>query len=409
MRLLKNPNIDFLARKNLFLGLSLLVSLVGAVYLVVRGGPNWGIDFTGGAQIIYQFAQKPDEDAIRKIVEAANVPVSSVQRYDRPDRNQVLLRVPLQAKEGRDVSGEMTAALARAMAPAGEGAPARFDLNLNGVETLRAKLVEADPERLRERPNADPATAYAKIAEEIIRARSKAGLFASVDAAAATEGLSPAVSQWLKANAVTAPFTLLSGENVGPQVGRDLRRRGSIAVVLSWAAMLGYIAFRFKSWSFGAGAVVALIHDTWVTLTICAFFDVEISLTVVAAFLTLIGYSVNDTVVIFDRVRENLSKKRKEPLAELFNRSVNETLARTFLTSGLTFLSVLSLFVFGGEALRGFSFVMVIGIIVGTYSTIFIAAPVVIWWEGLRSRRASAAPAGAATPPAGAKPAKAGR
>ena len=403
MRLFHNTNIDFLKIKWICISLSILSIVVGTISLVAKGGPNLGIDFTGGAQIVYAFSKTPDEDQIRKIVEAANVKVTSVQRYDKPERNQVLLRVPMEKKEGRDVSKEVTAALTTALHPAGAAADA-FDLNLNGADVLLKKLIADDPEHAAQRPNVDPKVEYGRVAQALIKARSEKGLFASVDDAAKTPGVSPTVAEWLKAKTIAGPFTLLSAENVGPQVGKDLREKGTWAILFSWVAMLLYIAFRFRSASFGTAAVVALIHDTWTTLGLCSILNLEISLTVVAAFLTLIGYSVNDTVVVFDRIRENREKNRRAPLAELVNHSINQTLSRTVLTSLLTFVVVVVLFFLGGEVLRGFSFVMIIGIIVGTYSSIFIAAPLVIVWEEWRQKRAAAKSAGA---PAPTKPGKA--
>jgi preprotein translocase subunit SecF len=241
------------------------------------------------------------------------------------------------------------------------------------------------------------------VTQALIAARSEKGLFASVDDAAKTPGVSPTVAEWLRAKTIAGPFTLLSAENVGPQVGKDLREKGMWAILFSWAAMLLYIAIRFRSASFGTAAVVALIHDTWTTLGLCSILNLEISLTVVAAFLTLIGYSVNDTVVVFDRIRENREKNRRAPLAELVNHSINQTLSRTVLTSLLTFVVVVVLFFLGGEVLRGFSFVMIIGIIVGTYSSIFIAAPLVIVWEEWRQKKAAAKSSSA---PAAVKPGK---
>ncbi|HQQ77624.1 MAG TPA: protein translocase subunit SecF [Thermoanaerobaculia bacterium] len=402
MRLFHNTNIDFLKIKWICISLSILSIVVGTISLVAKGGPNLGIDFTGGAQIVYAFSKTPDEDQIRKIVEAANVKVVSVQRYDKAERNQVLLRVPMEKKEGRDVSKEVTAALTAALHPAGASADA-FDLNLNGADLLLKKLIADDPEHAAQRPSVDPKVEYGRIAQALIAARSERGLFASVDDAAKTPGVSPTVAEWLKARTVAGPFTLLSAENVGPQVGKDLREKGMWAILFSWGAMLLYIAVRFRSASFGTAAVVALIHDTWTTLGLCSILNLEISLTVVAAFLTLVGYSVNDTVVVFDRIRENREKNRRAPLAELVNHSINQTLSRTVLTSLLTFLVVVVLFFLGGEVLRGFSFVMIIGIIVGTYSSIFVAAPLVIVWEEWRMKRAAAKSAGA---PAPAKPGK---
>jgi preprotein translocase subunit SecF len=386
VRLFKKTNIDFLGITKTCLGVSLALIALGTIALIVKG-PNWGVDFTGGAQIVYGFASTPDEDQVRKIVESAKLNVTSVQRFDRAEKNQILLRMPQEKKEGRDVSGEVTAALTAALFPAGKD-PSTLDLNLNGQDVLVAKLVAEDPEQLNGKPDKDPKVEYGREAEALIKFRSENGLFKSVDQAASAPGISPAVATWLKAKTVTGPFTLLSAETVGPQVGRDLRQKGLLAVFFSWAAMLAYIAFRFRSASFGTAAVVALIHDTWITLGVCAAFNMEISLTVVAAFLTLIGYSVNDTVVVFDRIRENLAMRKKEPLGPLVNRSINETLSRTVLTSTLTFLVTVVLFFMGGETLRGFSFVLTFGIIVGTYSSIFIAAPLVVAWEDWKAKRA---------------------
>lgn len=395
MRLFKKTNIDFLRLYRPTVIGSLIVIAAGLVSLVAKRGPELGIDFTGGAQMILGFAEKPDEGRIRGIVEGVGFKAVSVQRFDRADRNQVLVRVPMGQKEGRDVGGEVTAALTRELFPGGAQAGA-FDLNLKGSELLRQALAAADPEKLAERPGADPKVEYGRAAEAIIGERSKRVLFRSAEEAAATPGISPAIATWLKEKTVAGPFVLLSSENVGPQVGKDLREKGLWAILLSWLAMLTYIAVRFRALSYGAGAVVALIHDTLVTLGFCSIFGVELGLTEVAAFLALIGYSVNDTVVIYDRIRENLQLMRKSPLPEVVNRSVNDTLSRTFLTSALTFLTVIVLFLFGGETLRGFSFILVVGLIAGSYSTVFIASPFVITWENWRARRAAARPAAAA-------------
>jgi preprotein translocase subunit SecF len=168
-------------------------------------------------------------------------------------------------------------------------------------------------------------------------------------------------------------------------VGAELRRQARNATLLALAAMLVYIGFRFEP-IFGVGATVAVLHDVLVTLGLVSIFNYEISLNVIAAFLTLVGYSVNDTIVIFDRVRENRKLARRQSLAEILNLSINQTLRRTFLTSGLTLLSVIPLLFFGGEVLRGFAFVLVAGMIVGTYSTIGIASPIVLWWRLFRDQ-----------------------
>jgi len=195
-------------------------------------------------------------------------------------------------------------------------------------------------------------------------------------------------------------FEVVSRELVGPVIGADLQRRGIYATLTSILAITIYIGFRFR-FSFAVGAIAATLHDVFVTLAFLVFFGYDISLNVVAALLTITGYSVNDTIVIFDRVRENLRSMRKDSLEQVVNISVNQTLSRTIITAGTTFLSVLSLYIFGGEVLRGFAFTMLVGIISGTYSTIFIASAIAII---LSRKRRGTATAAAGTPDAPARP-----
>jgi len=189
-------------------------------------------------------------------------------------------------------------------------------------------------------------------------------------------------------------FEVDSREIVGPVIGADLQRRGIYAVLTSLAAITIYIGFRFR-FSFAVGAIVATLHDVLVTLAFLMFFRYDISLNVVAAILTITGYSVNDTIVIFDRVRENLRSRRRDPLSQVVNQSVNQTLGRTIITAGTTFLSVLALYLFGGEALEGFAFTMLIGVISGTYSTVFIASAIAILLSQQKGTRGKAQPAAA--------------
>ena len=199
-------------------------------------------------------------------------------------------------------------------------------------------------------------------------------------------------------------FEVDSREIVGPVIGADLQRRGIYAVLTSLAAITIYIGFRFR-FSFGVGAIVATLHDVLVTLAFLMFFKYDISLNVVAAILTITGYSVNDTIVIFDRVRENLRSRRKDPLSQVVNQSVNQTLGRTIITAGTTFLSVLALYLFGGEALEGFAFTMLVGVISGTYSTVFIASAIAIILSQHKGGKpqAAAAPTGEASERSGRK------
>ena len=196
-------------------------------------------------------------------------------------------------------------------------------------------------------------------------------------------------------------YEILSREIVGPIIGRDLQRRGIYATLASILAITIYIGFRFR-FSFAIGAIAATFHDIIVTLAFLVFFGYDLSLNIVAALLTITGYSVNDTIVIFDRVRENMRSMRKESLEQVVNTSVNQTLSRTIITAGTTFLSVLALYVFGGEVLRGFAFTMLVGIVSGTYSTIFIASAIAILLS--KQRRSASASARAAAGRAEAAP-----
>ncbi len=196
-------------------------------------------------------------------------------------------------------------------------------------------------------------------------------------------------------SAAARDFTIRNVDIVGPNVGAQLRRQAILATLYALAGMLVYIAFRFE-WVYGAAAVIAVFHDVLITLGFFSLFHYEISLTVIAALLTLVGYSMNDTIVIFDRVRENLRLMRREPFPEIVNRSINQTLSRTILTSGLTFLTVLVLYLMGGDVLRAFSFAMVVGVVVGTYSSFGIAAPIVVFWNKYHGGQGAAVRAGSA-------------
>jgi preprotein translocase subunit SecF len=226
---------------------------------------------------------------------------------------------------------------------------------------------------------AEQGTALSNTADSVVDALNKAGM----------GPIAPA-SQ-LCANATA--FNCVSGRRiVGPTVGAELQRRGVLATVFALGGILVYIAFRFR-FSFAVGAVVATIHDLLITLAFLALFRYELSLNVIAALLTITGYSMNDTIVIYDRIRENMRSMRRDNLATVVNAAVNQMLDRTMITGGLTLLSVIALYFFGGEVLKGFAFTMIVGIITGTYSSVFIAAAIVVIWQGRTpAKMAPAAP-----------------
>jgi preprotein translocase subunit SecF len=299
MEILKNPQFDFLGKARYFIAASVIIIAAGVAYMATHG-VRYGVEFSGGTELIVKFKSAPQVDRIRPALEPV-APGVVIQTYGTPASNQVLIRVA----GGTDVAGELDTTAKRVL------------------DTL--------------------ATSYSE-----------------------------------------NPVLESSSEIVGPVVGAELRRKAIQLTAWGLFFQLIYIAFRFKGAKWGAAATVAVLHDVLVTLALLAFVGYDITLNVIAALLTLVGYSVNDTIVIFDRARENLRQKRKEPLRKILNDSVNQTLTRTIISNGTTFLSVLGLYLFGGEVLRGFGFTMVFGIIVGTYSTIYIASPLVVWLDGLK-------------------------
>jgi len=200
------------------------------------------------------------------------------------------------------------------------------------------------------------------------------------------KGLQDQVTEAVEKYYPDNPFEVRRVEMVGPKVGRELKEKGIEAIIYALIGILLYISWRFE-FRFALGAVVALFHDVTITAGVFALLRKQVDLQILAALLTIVGYSLNDTIVVYDRIRENMAMKRGEGFVPLVNRSINETLSRTILTSLTTFLAVAALWVLGSEVIKGFAFAMMIGIIVGTYSSIFIASPLVVWWEELRRER----------------------
>jgi len=376
MELFRDTHIDFMKYRRFWIILSLLLVL-GGLYAIF--GPhtlNMGIDFAGGTQITLGFNHTPDLAQIRQVMEREGMRDSVIQRFNKPEANQVIVKT--RAIKGNEEGNrdKVVAALNREFNPGQSG----FDLNQAGADQITAFLVQADPDKVAAQGPEAARAHYAPMAEAIFKDRSQNGLLTDLSRVSKLPGVSPAVVATLQSQARLGTFTVLGVENVGPQVGGELRKQGFLAVLMSLLGMLGYIWFRFEL-RFGIGAVMASLHDVVVTLLFFWAFGLEFNLTTIAAFLTLIGYSVNDTVVIFDRMRENMRKSRRKPLIEIMNDSINQTLSRTIMTSGLTFLSVLALLVLGGDVLRGFAFVMTVGIIVGTYSSVYVASPFALLWE----------------------------
>ena len=384
MELFRNTKIDFLRVKWICIGISWALIILGFISIAARGGLRFGIDFSGGTQIVLKFSSHPDPAKLEAILKPLNLGLEGVQRYDDPSKDEVLIKVKQQKKEGRDIAQEVMNAVSQALSAGNAGG--KIDVNVKGHDTLAGALAAADLDNVAGKVGNAAAQHYAAAGDAIVAYRSRIGLFRSPSDFTSIPGVSPAVQKWLAANTVIGPFTVLSADNVGPQVGKDLRNKAVWAVVLSTLAMLGYIWFRFDV-KFGVGAIVAIIHDTLITIGLLSIFDREITLVVVAALLTLVGYSMNDTVVVYDRIRENLKSNRRDPLAKVINDSINQTLSRTVMSSGLTFLVCVALLLLGGEVLHTFALTLVIGIIVGTYSSIYVAAPIVVIWNEWQEKR----------------------
>jgi preprotein translocase subunit SecF len=393
VEIFKEVSIDWLRHKWYFFGASWILLALGIAGYMVRGGLAFGIDFTGGTIIYLKFNQSPDLDKIRQSLrgEASTAPL--IQTYDVPAKNTVQVRMQTVFGAGQNVESghrELQNVLRKAFDLQNVGNP-KLDFNNIGLDALHKLFLESDPDNLKSQSKTlqETESYYLKMAQSMLDFRNKAGegLVKSLDDLKGASGVGTSSVEGLKKVCYAGPFAVKGVESVGAVVGSDLRRRAFLAVGLSFLGMLVYVGLRFKP-IYGVGAIVALFHDVGITIGLFALTHKEISLTVIAALLTLVGYSMNDTIVVFDRVRENLRLMRKDSLYKILNLSINQTLSRTIMTSGMTFLSVFALYVFGGEVLNGFAFALTVGIIIGTYSSIAIAAPIVEWWYRIRDQKA---------------------
>ena len=391
MEFFRNPNIDFLGKKWYFLSFSLIFSVAGILSMLFWHGLPLGIDFRGGTLVYVKFSHPPDDNAVRAAMDRTGLHNVRIQRLGLASSNEVLIDVPQQETNEQALDRGKTQII---NALESNVQPGKQDLNNTSSLGLTAYLMQKDPLHL----GTDAQQRYSAIAQAIVdyRDKTKGGVLASWDE---LKGVAvPVVLDSIQEGFSLSDFGVYQVEIVGPQVGAQLRKQAILATVYSLAGMLVYLAFRFEL-IYGVAAVITVFHDTLITLGAFSLTNKPITLTVIAAILTLIGYSNNDTIVVFDRIRENLKMMRREKLADVVNRSINQTLSRTILTAGLTFLTVLALYLFGGEVLHGFSFALVIGILIGTYSSIAVAAPILVAyqeWRSSRNKPAVALPAGSA-------------
>jgi len=293
MQFFQTPSIDFVSKRRLAYVVSSALFFIGLVSLIVRGGPNYGIDFKGGTSVVLKFEEEISTQEIREVLDSIGMGSSEIKSFGA--NNEYLIYMEQQR-------GLSASELARKV----EGAISK---SLSGI-----------------------------------------------------------------------PYEVLKVDTVGPKIGGELRKAAVLSILIAMLLVLIYIGWRFEL-VFSVGAITALFHDVLITLGIFSLLNFEISLKEIAAFLTIVGYSLNDTIVVYDRIRENLKTLRSENLATVMNRSINQCLSRTVVTSLTTFVVVLILFVFGGEVIKGFAFAMLVGVVVGTYSSVFVASPVVLEWQ----------------------------
>jgi preprotein translocase subunit SecF len=390
VELFRGVNVDWLGKKWYFLAFSLVFSVSGILSILFWHHIKLGVDFRGGTLVYVQFDQPPNVDKIRQAIDRAGTHDAVIQAYGTSQKQVIISLAQKETQDAALDSGRQTIieALNANYTSNGASNQGKLDLDNSSREALTQFLQQSDPEHLAAAGGG--AQRYAQQAGAILDRRDHDldGMFSSIDQLNGV--VDPAVVNQLKQGAYLSGFHVFGAEIIGPQVGALLRRQALLATLYSLLGMLVYLWFRFEL-IYGVAAVVAVFHDTLITVGAFSLANKEITLTVIAAILTLIGYSMNDTIVVFDRIRENLRLSRRESLTTVVNRSINQTLSRTVLTSGLTFLTVLSLYLFGGEVLRGFSFALVIGILIGTYSSIAVAAPMLVAyqeWRGKRGKRA---------------------
>jgi len=385
IELFKQPNIDWMGKAKYFFALSGILLLAGWTSILFGSGIRYGIDFKGGTNVDVRFSQPPNVDKLRSRL--GNTEIQSISDIANPNSNEVVIFVD---GKGQDESARQSSrerVLGALDAAYGVSESNKPDFHRATPTSLAAFLTEKDPLIL----SVTAADRYQQIAKKLLDYRDKNanGVLTNFDELSKVDGVTAPVLAAIKNNYVLGPFAIRNVEIVGPKVGAELRKQAIFVTLYALGGMLVYIAFRFE-WVYGAAAVLAVFHDVLITLGFFSLLHFEISLTVIAALLTLVGYSMNDTIVIFDRIRENNRLLRKEPFAEVVNKSINQTLSRTILTSGLTFLTVLVLFLMGGQVLRAFSFALVVGIVVGTYSSFGIAAPLVVAWNRWRGQGVAA-------------------
>ncbi|HVP91171.1 MAG TPA: protein translocase subunit SecF [Terriglobales bacterium] len=380
MEFFKTPHINFMKYRFWALGFTGAVILAGALNIFFGKGLKLGVDFGGGTLIRIVFKSPTTVSEIRSELNRVGLGESVIQESGQPGR-EFMIRT-LQVVSAKDAQQEIEAheRLGNRVVEAlrgedgqAEAARGLKDLNAIDLASLTTLLQPAFRDKAEE------------LAKEVIHYRTTkttgSGIIEDY-AGLAQAGIGPDVIKELQAKTYLSKLAVVSKETVGPQAGADLRKKATLAVIWSLIGMLVYIGFRFKL-EYGVSAIVTLTQDVLMALSVYSFTNREINLPIIAALLTIVGYSINDTVVVFDRVRENLKIMRKDSFESILNRSINQSLGRTIITTGTVFAAVLSLFLFGGKSINDFAFIMLFGSIEGVYSTIYLSCPVVLFWTQL--------------------------
>lgn len=378
MQFIKNTNIDFMKYKFIALAFSGLIILTGLINITVGKGINYGIDFAGGTMVRIIFRGEVSVANIRQDLRNVGIENNRIQEIGESGREYVIRTFKQEAEEQAGEEIEAHEYVAQLVVDAlrteeeksalAQGLP---DLNSIDENFLAELLLPEYPERAEE------------LAQRIVALRNSqelGGLIQDYNQLSEMAGLSPELISFLEKETFLSQFAVLSKETVGPQIGRDLRRKATQATIWALFGMLIYIGIRFQ-YAYGVSAILTLAHDVLITVGIFSLTNRELNLPVIAAILTIVGYSLNDTIVIFDRVRDNLKLLRKADFNSLLNTSINQTLSRTVITSGTTFLTVVTLFLFGGEVINDFAFTMMIGVIIGTFSSIYLSCSTLYFWK----------------------------
>jgi len=379
MQLFKTPSIRFLKYKYVALAITAAIVLAGVLNITAFKGLKLGVDFGEGTLLRIALKSPATEGQLRDLLKSVDLGKSQVQRSEKTG-SETGREFQIRAMEAASTKGneadqlEAHAALDDKIITAllgddGKAEKARGLIDLNTVDerTLTGLLESAFP-------GSGPDAAL-----KVLSYRNREGIIRDFQDLSG-EGLKPEVQTFLKDRTYLGKMTILSRETVGPQVGADLRRKAVQATIWSLLGMLVYIALRFRL-EYGVAAVFTLFQDVLITMTVYSFTNREINLPIIAGILTIVGFSINDTIVIFDRVRENQKLMRGKPLEEIMNVAINQCLGRTIITSGTVFLTVGALFLFGGDVINDFAFLMLIGTIEGVYSTVYLSCPVVLFWQ----------------------------